>query len=355
MFNLIEGDGVIENLYHLLWTKDTIFNTDPNVVIPHTIIYKYQKPCYWYFSSKIDNKFKKKSAMKITKDHIKEVFLSRLSKSGIVAYYIYKKYGNMSKYHSDTINFHDNRNNCGSKEGTYIVEYMDEEKFIDFLENKLTYEDGILQKFEDPKAEYNSTIRLIWSPKICILEKSSNLKKIYDTRFSIYERAVTYDGEEFHTQNEPIKGSNLPDRIEKIGNNIAAHISNISLERIKIVRMMLNFKITKDDKIIFLWCSSLRIDNIFEKKKEIENDSYKQFDINKIKLNVPDNVNLFKFSTAGKSIKPLKDSNCLNCDQKIESYRLYEINYRTLIESHDNRKRDKNYFKMFQKMNISIF
>lgn len=27
MFSLLEGDGVIENIYHLLWTKDTIFGT----------------------------------------------------------------------------------------------------------------------------------------------------------------------------------------------------------------------------------------------------------------------------------------------------------------------------------------
>lgn len=27
MFNLLEGDGVIENIYHLLWTKDSIFGT----------------------------------------------------------------------------------------------------------------------------------------------------------------------------------------------------------------------------------------------------------------------------------------------------------------------------------------
>jgi hypothetical protein len=27
MFSLLEGDGVIENIYHLLWTKDSIFNT----------------------------------------------------------------------------------------------------------------------------------------------------------------------------------------------------------------------------------------------------------------------------------------------------------------------------------------
>ncbi len=27
MFFLLEGDGVIENIYHLLWTKDSIFGT----------------------------------------------------------------------------------------------------------------------------------------------------------------------------------------------------------------------------------------------------------------------------------------------------------------------------------------
>ncbi len=27
MFNQLEGDGVIDNLYHLLWTKDSIFET----------------------------------------------------------------------------------------------------------------------------------------------------------------------------------------------------------------------------------------------------------------------------------------------------------------------------------------
>ncbi len=25
MFNQLEGDGIIDNLYHLLWTKDSIF------------------------------------------------------------------------------------------------------------------------------------------------------------------------------------------------------------------------------------------------------------------------------------------------------------------------------------------
>ena len=91
MFNVLEGDGVIENIYHFLWTKDTIFNTDPYVIIPHTILYKYQKPCYWYFTSVIDGKLKKKSSGKINSNHIREVFTKHISNSGIIAYYIYKK------------------------------------------------------------------------------------------------------------------------------------------------------------------------------------------------------------------------------------------------------------------------
>ena len=105
MFNVLEGVGVIENIYHFLWTKDTIFNTDPSVYIPQTILYKYQKPCYWYFTSVIDHKLKKKNASKLNKENIKQVFLKHISKSGIVAYYIYKKVGVSSKYESDKPSF----------------------------------------------------------------------------------------------------------------------------------------------------------------------------------------------------------------------------------------------------------
>ena len=105
MFNALEGDGVIENIYHFLWTKDTIFNTDPLVYIPQTILYKYQKPCYWYFTSVIDHKLKKKNASKLNKENIRQVFLKHVSKSGIVAYYIYKKNGVSSKYESDKPTF----------------------------------------------------------------------------------------------------------------------------------------------------------------------------------------------------------------------------------------------------------
>jgi len=48
----ISGDGFIENIYHFLWTKDTMFNCGPYVLLPDTVIYKFESPTFWYFTSK---------------------------------------------------------------------------------------------------------------------------------------------------------------------------------------------------------------------------------------------------------------------------------------------------------------
>jgi len=249
----------------------------------------------------------------------------------------------------------------------YIIEYFDKKKFKEFLHSKNTYPDGILQKFIDPKGDYNFTIRLHWSPKLCILEKTINTKKIHDTRFNLYERAVTYDGEEFQTQTEAIRGNNLPDRFEKIGSNIASHISNITLERIKIVRMILNFKIGKNDKIYFLWCSSLRIENFLDKKFNMHGKKERKHpgdfsneipfvsncDTGKIQVTYPNSINLFQYSNQGKPIKVYKDTVCKNCDNKIEQHKMCDITFRTLVEAHDSRKRDKAYNKLFENINMT--
>jgi hypothetical protein len=60
-------------------------------MIPDTIIFKYQKPCYWYFTSKRSSKIKKKTTSKLTNELIKEKFLENVSKSGIVAYFLFRK------------------------------------------------------------------------------------------------------------------------------------------------------------------------------------------------------------------------------------------------------------------------
>ena len=43
--SFFEGDGVRENIYHLLWKKDKNFNGNSlKINIPDTIIYKNKQP-----------------------------------------------------------------------------------------------------------------------------------------------------------------------------------------------------------------------------------------------------------------------------------------------------------------------
>ena len=410
MFNALEGDGIIDNIYHFLWTKDTIFHADPSIYIPHTILYKYNKPCYWYFTSVVDHKLKKKNPGNLNPDHIKHVFLKNVSESGIVCYFIYEKMNTLSKYESDKPTYEkimkkilgnscetnekeENKNNSiklnnrvkssysykskikkdeyKTNNKKYIIEYYNKKQFLDFLKNKIRHEDGILQKFVDPKGEYNTTYRLTWSPKLSLFEKCTNLKKLNDKHYDIYERVVTYDGEQFQTKIEPLKGSYLPERIQNMAIKIAEHVSNITLEKIKIVRMILNFKVDKKDRIVFLWCSSLRIDNgqkrkfinnrenksfldqVNSIKNKIEETRIKSVDESKIKLNPPDHVNIFKYSILGKPIQPHKEAYCLNCGLNVENYKLYEISYKNLIEGHENLKRDKQFFPLYNNINMT--
>ena len=42
--------------------------------------------------------------------------------------------------------------------------------------------------------------RIVWSPKICVFERRENYKELNDRRLDLYERVVTYEGEEFHSR-----------------------------------------------------------------------------------------------------------------------------------------------------------
>ncbi len=48
----LQGDGLIENLYHYLWSKDSLFKKSPQINIPDTLVYRYEQPAFWYFTSR---------------------------------------------------------------------------------------------------------------------------------------------------------------------------------------------------------------------------------------------------------------------------------------------------------------
>eukprot|EP00736_Rhodelphis_marinus_P011149 Rmarinus@m.7217 len=235
----IQGDGFIDGFYHYLWVKNDENMTCPHVAIPDTVVFKYQQPAYWYFTSAIDGQVKMKNKSNLNSAKIYESFTKNSHKlpSNIIAYYIHNKTNSEGKAYT-------------------TIEYFDKEGLYNFLHLHRGDRNGVLQKFIYPKSERNDLLRVVWSPNVCVLERRVNLRRQTDDRYSMYERSVTFEGAEHHSECVPVNGNVLPAHLQMVLQSIIRHISN---QRFKVSRMVLNFKLDQNDRLWFLWTSSLRI------------------------------------------------------------------------------------------------
>ncbi|TMW56393.1 hypothetical protein Poli38472_006403 [Pythium oligandrum] len=259
----LEGDGLIENLFHFLWSKDD-FGDGPRIFVPHTVVYHFTQPSAWYFTSLKSGKLKKKNKVNLTNFQIEHAFTKHLRKgtgvaTDIVAYYLYQLPGTTTVSTNSSASL-------GNDEETQapptVIEYFDAAALHDFLFTREKTNNGILQRFVLPKGTHNATIRAIWSPKICLLERRVNSKSLFDKHYSVYERAVTFDGGgagELFSRPEPVRGAMLPGEVQLLCEQIVDHVTQVSYHKFRISRMVLHLKSDADDRLWLLWCSSLRL------------------------------------------------------------------------------------------------
>jgi len=311
-----EGDGVVDSIYHYLYTKNTQLETCPNVVIPNTVVYKYRQPAYWYYSSS-DQQMKMKKKGEMTNLKIYESFRKRKNAAcEVVAYYI------------------STRENEEGKSMT-CMEYFDDAGLNDFLFNRPKEHNGIIQKFIDPKGKSNAIIRAIWSPKLCLLEQRVNLKPINDGRFDIYDRCVTYEGAEHESMNAPVRGIYLPSRLQTICDSIVDHVMRTSSQHYRISRMVLNFKLDHNNKLWLLWCSSMRLaaDKYDVKKAMPVNISGD--------ITVPDKFKDSEFRKSNLSSTFFKEKYfiCPGSGAIVDAADSFEISYKVIIASWEDSRR----------------
>ncbi|OWZ23063.1 hypothetical protein PHMEG_0002118 [Phytophthora megakarya] len=246
----LEGDGLVENLFHYLWTTDDL-GGGPRVSVPPTVIYRGSQPVAWYFTSRKSGRIKRKHRANLTAAHIEHSFTKRRATTDIVAYYLY-----LPK----------------SDSTSPAIEYFDTEALRDFLFKRpdiphssspgSLQTTGILQHFSLPKGARNSTLRAIWSPKLCLLERRVNVHAIHDARFSVYERGVTFEegsGAESLSRPEPVRGSMLPGMVQQVCERVVDHVTRVSYHKFRIARMVLRLQVDSDDRLWLLWSSSLRL------------------------------------------------------------------------------------------------
>mmetsp|Transcript_62464 Transcript_62464/g.111292 ORF Transcript_62464/g.111292 Transcript_62464/m.111292 type:complete len:424 (-) Transcript_62464:77-1348(-) len=251
-------DGLVTSIYELLWKKKNDRQEKqckhPGffVHIPDSIVYNFSQPQTWYFTSLQYRQINKKRRTNLNSRNILDKFLKGKSQSGIVAAYLY--------------------NDTATPEGkarvtaggtSVCIRYLDAEALRSNLLRLGTLADsGILQQFIDPKMGvdgmmHNHTIQAMWQPNHVSFDRRQNKHSLTDTRWSIQQRAETFEGTFQNSASFPLVSAILLDEITKICNGIAEHLWHVADCAVK--RMVLNFRIDETNKIWFHYCSHISV------------------------------------------------------------------------------------------------
>lgn len=332
----LEGDGVGDRLFELLWKRDLFSDSALALRIPDTVIFRYSAPSVWYFTS-VDGTIKRKTQAKVNSEHIFEEFLKKASPSGILACYVYSVHGNAEPEPPP-----DSSETDSAAATRTTIEYLNRDDLWNLLFNRQKVRpDGILQKFVEPKGDRNNMIRVLWSPKVCLLERRVNNKKLSDTKYDVYERAVTFEGSDFLSEVTPVRGPTMVMQVHDIADGIVQHIAAVTGDKMQISRMALNFKVDDRDRLWLLFASSLRLRDELKVAKQLGQDDCglpnTPLEANAI-LQIPEHVRRIGTTMPSRPAVLQCTCGCPTCEQKVENGAMCDVSYKVIIE-YEERKR----------------
>ena len=104
----------------------------------------------------------------------------------------------------------------------------------------------------EPSDGRNNMTRAMWSPKVCLLERRMNRLALSGCRYDMYERAVTFEGHDFHFEPTPVRGSSLAGKVHEIADSIVQHVAAVTNDRINISHLALNLRLTTKTACTFV-------------------------------------------------------------------------------------------------------
>jgi hypothetical protein len=194
----LEGDGCISALFHFMWSKNHMKKSCPLVYLPDTVVYKYRQPAYWFFSSKDPaGGIKMKNKCNLGNVKVEESLCNKNPNSNneVVAYYISSEVTPQNGLQT-------------------TIEHFDTNGLRDFLYSREKENNGVLQRFIDSKGTGNTVFRVIWSPNIFHAERRVNVLDISDRKYSMHQRVVTFEGQEFHSETTTVTDTSLGSQMQ---------------------------------------------------------------------------------------------------------------------------------------------
>lgn len=340
MFSL-SSDGVSFEFFNLMWTKDEL-NFGPSINLPDTIVFKNGTPSNWYFTAS-NGRVKRKNRQNLMNARIEEAFTKHLLGYDVLAFFIHVASTDEDDLNKDMV------------AKPMSIEYFDRVGLTDFLYKRRDKSNGILQRFVEPKGVKNEMIRAIWSPKVCLLERSENIHQLHDHRFGLFERSVTFEGPEYYYTSAPLRGPVLAGQIQKICESVVSHISEVTFAQQQVSRMVLNLKVDSRDKIWLLFSTSIRCSganedlvNMHMKAPDGDLDggestatSKARRDLTRSLVNIdsvielPEHVNLNPNKSYEKLIMK-KRIRCISCAQESMEDLRYPVTYKSVIKHYEH-------------------
>ncbi|CAD8138952.1 unnamed protein product [Paramecium pentaurelia] len=332
-------NGIAESIYHYIWLKDdSLIKESFQLRLPDTILFKNGMPQVWYFTNQSGEILMKKNDCRKPENIINHFCNNSKQNGQVIAYYIYN-----SKYNvQDPINdpheiskikqFDVNEKIC--------IYYLTKETFPQFIKNNNKAPEGILQKFIDPIANHEQLIQAIWSPSVCILSKKQNNRDLYDMQFDPYERCATFDGCEAYSKVIPLRGKQISHEIRKQCQMIIQKLTNLSYGQTNISRVVMYFKPDKQNRVWFLYCTSIRLqgepDEQIEQYKSIWGNSNIKKNNTPISFNTnfkrPHQIKNVLTVNTMHPVTLIKNIECVECGSLCQKDDLYHLAYEFIIK-----------------------
>eukprot|EP00956_Cyclotella_meneghiniana_P001067 scaffold1261_cov50-Cyclotella_meneghiniana.AAC.8 len=288
----LHADGINFAFFDLLWSKcssevkvsSSEIKSSPTLRVPDTVLFLFGLPHQWYFTSKNGGPHRdhttilRKRRANLTLENIIEVFLTKASSRGIV----------------------------GDDE---VVAY-----FISSKTEAAATNNGL-------NASLDAYDAVVDNEMACSIE------------FALYERAITFDGPDVYSISVPLRGNVLSSRVEKICDEIARHIEEVSNNDadLGVGRMVMNFKVDGNGRVWILWSDSIRLETGIN--ENTTNSTSQPLNMNTV-VKLPSSIKLSQVPSHDTNAKLENEQSsalCPSCGKHQNNEHYHDISYKTVI------------------------
>ncbi|CAG9462017.1 unnamed protein product [Pedinophyceae sp. YPF-701] len=257
--------GLVQEIYNMLWSRTATGRTCYKINLPDTVIIEGGELVAWYFSSTQQEEILMKSSKNLLSDNIMNKWSARnrnLPASAMLLWpdvdveghepEIYLKPTPHPQVQGVPVQ--------GRSSPVTAVRYLTSASLRTFLETDFRPWTGVLQRFVGSIGYGNTMIRAMWNPAGTDVEIRENTYRMTDESESLETRMSTFEGAIFLSQTQPPEARpELHQLVKEHCQAIADHIHEIFTGVWAVTEMTLYFKLDDQERLWFLFCTSLQM------------------------------------------------------------------------------------------------